>query len=164
MLSWKTCNSSCGLTCRSSAAAALRCSSENICTNNLFNEVFPWAPLSMASTRPLCLMLMANIWSDLFLSMDVFTFSKSIASTASCTNRKQLKPPTSHLNYMTHMCMHIYPHACQQACPHDSPCKTPAWRMLQVRCQCYVVKILSQHLSESIRFMQCHQWHYIFVL
>ena len=52
----RTCNSSCGLTCCNSAAAALRCSwSECKHTVNFFKEVFPQAPLSMGSPTPLCL-------------------------------------------------------------------------------------------------------------
>ena len=124
---------------------------------NFFNEVFSRAPLSTASTTPSCTLTMSNIWSDLFLSMEVFTFSKSAASTTSCTNRKRLKPLTSHLNHMTHthcliLWMHIHMHANRptlMTAPADTYVKNAA-STLSILCG----ETLSQHLSESMRYMQ----------
>ena len=62
--------------------------------------MFPRAPFSTASATSTCVLRMYNTWSDLFLSMEVSTLFRSVASTTSCTNRKQLKPLTSHFNYM----------------------------------------------------------------
>ena len=39
------------------------------------------------------------------------------------------------------LCMHIYPHACQKACPHDSPCR----HLHEECCKCIVNIIWSKH-------------------
>ena len=76
--------------------------------------------------------------------------------TVEATN-KSSQPHDTHTHCLI-LCMHIHMHANRptlMTAPADTYVKNAA-STLSILCG----ETLSQHLSESMRFMQCHQWHY----
>ena len=121
------------------------------------NEVFPQAPFSTASTTSSYTLTMCNnnIWSEMFLTKEDLEccIDHFLHKQKKFKSLMSFQPHDTHTHCLI-LCMHIHMHANRptlMTAPADTYMKNAASTLL-ILCG----ETLSQHLSESMRFMQCH--------